>query len=235
MKKLILAIVLIFAISGVNAQTFDKTEPLKTGSVTLNTLWQAIPLGTGTKSLVIKNSSGAVVWVCFPNGNYKKDSTNYDIQANGTAVRYSQLTSDSIFVKGSGSSITYDILRGTGAEGYNIIDGVDNLTDLSSLPFSGRDTVNGVPDSLSRLNDLADTCDTMSELGYTSWFQCLFATDDTIMVSESITFPANKTWYVYPSEAWTSEKYNISGITTNLYWKVSGSGTATVRRRMFGL
>ena len=50
-----------------------------------------------------------------------------------------------------------------------------------------------------------------SEMGglFDKWYRMTIATDDTLLISTDISFPANKTFKLNPSESWTTERYNI--------------------------
>jgi hypothetical protein len=108
-----------------------------------------------------------------------------------------------------------------------------NAYDWGKIKFSYRDTVNSTADTVSRLCDLTDTTNSMASLGFTKWWQMIMTTDDTIQVSSSPLFPANKIWIINSNESWTSERFDVTQ-TTNYYYKVLGTGTALVRCRTWG-
>lgn len=93
--------------------------------------------------------------------------------------------------------------------------------------YSGRDTAS-VGDTASRkistnLNTLSGT--------YQNWFQGIIATDDTITVSTDTLY--SNAMIIYPDESLLTPKFNIRYFR-NLYWKVLGTGVATVRYYLFG-
>jgi len=50
-----------------------------------------------------------------------------------------------------------------------------------------------------------------SEMGglFDRWYRMTVAADDTLLISTDISFPANKTFKLQPSESWTTERWNI--------------------------
>lgn len=118
---------------------------------------------------------------------------------------------------------------------------VERLNELSIKKFAFRDTTSVDQDTLSRrcfwggnVTATSDTFNYMASLGFTKWFQVIITSDDSIEVTSS-TFPnaLSDRWMLYPAESWTSEKFDISA-TNNLIWKILGTGTASVRVRVWG-
>lgn len=93
--------------------------------------------------------------------------------------------------------------------------------------YSGRDTAS-VGDTISR--KVASNLNTLTGK-YQNWFQGVFATDDTITISTDTLY--SNAMIVYPDESLLTPKFNIRYFK-NLYWKVLGSGVATVRYYLFG-
>ena len=114
---------------------------------------------------------------------------------------------------------------------------VRNSWDWTRYKFAIRDTVQTGQDTISRLLGYADTSDNVGELGITEWYQVIISPSDTIQVSSVSTFGTNETWVIYPNEAWTSEKFNVS-YTANLFIKTlftgGHTGSATNRIRLWG-
>ncbi len=107
---------------------------------------------------------------------------------------------------------------------------IENTFEVSDSSFAVRDTNGTTNDTLSQQVRDGQTSLTTT---YSKWFQVCIATDDTIIVSNSASFPATNSWYIYGSESWTSEKINADK-TTNLFYKSSSTGTAYVRIRIWG-
>lgn len=118
---------------------------------------------------------------------------------------------------------------------------VEKLNELSIKKYSFRDTTSANQDTLSRrifwggnIAATADTFNLVSYFGFTKWFQVIMTTDDSIEVTAGTFQDAlSDRWMIYPSESWTSEKFDIS-VTNNLLWKILGTGTASVRVRVWG-
>jgi hypothetical protein len=108
---------------------------------------------------------------------------------------------------------------------------VINSTSWSMHGYAKRDTTNATADTLSRQIDLADTSNTLADK-CSHWWQCWFTTDDTIQISSSASFPANDITIILPGETWTSE-INDAAYVTNYYYKILGTGTASVRKRVW--
>ena len=93
--------------------------------------------------------------------------------------------------------------------------------------YSGRDTAS-TGDTASR--KISTNLNTLSST-YQNWYQGIFTTDDTITVSTDTLY--SNAMIVYPDESLLTPKFNIRYFK-NLYWKVLGSGVATVRYYLFG-
>jgi hypothetical protein len=110
---------------------------------------------------------------------------------------------------------------------------VVNSSNWSKIEYGNRDTTNATADTLSRQIDLADTSKTLADK-FKQWWQCWFTTDDTIQISSSASFPANDITIILPCETWTSQPNDVA-YRTNYYWKILGTGTAYVRKRVWGI
>lgn len=91
--------------------------------------------------------------------------------------------------------------------------------------FSGRDTVQSASDTMSVKIGTA----LKNKIG--DWFGLIITADDTIQVSTDTNY-TNK-MIVYPNESLTTPKFLIK-LFTNVYWKVLGTGSASVRYFFYG-
>lgn len=102
--------------------------------------------------------------------------------------------------------------------------------DWTQKYFAGTDTSATLTDTASRkigasLNTLNTT--------FRDWYQIILMPNDTIEVSYDTSFTTGKVERILPLWVWTSQKFNVRYFT-NLYWRRSGSGTATIEYRIFG-
>lgn len=92
------------------------------------------------------------------------------------------------------------------------------------------DTVNAQSDTLSRQlirttsNSMNDTCNK---------YQVMWTANDTIQISSQASYPSNNTFILLPTVSILDWEW-FSPFVANWYWKVYGTGTATVYTKVKG-
>lgn len=95
--------------------------------------------------------------------------------------------------------------------------------ELVTVSFAFEDTTDNVIDTLSRL--INDTANSLQSVGFTTAYKMtIYSVDTTVIYTNVIAFPTNKTYRSYSGGSWnTPERYDAT-VFTNWYIKSPTTG-----------